>query len=314
MIRHTHLFEYIDAMVTTPPESIHGVAALQGATHTRQKRPSSPPSPPPMSFGPASRKLPIAGAAAPAGAVPSALVVNSNTRARIELRGAMHTAGFAVMACDSRAAAIKALRDRHFDLVILDVVLQDGTGIELVRLLRSLSVTASIPVILLAADGGLRERAHGLELDPDEIVQKPCTSAQVVARARRLLHIPTIEPEPLPRIETTPKARSAESWKPTPTPLPKAGEPVANAAWRNQVAVPAGSLLHQLAVESGIASVIGPTTVARACKRAGVDVSASSPLVLKKVLPTLRDTLRLFLREPETEDRIQKMAALLQAA
>ena len=78
--------------------------------------------------------------------------------------------------------------------------------------------------------------------------------------------------------------------------------------------MPPGSLLYHVAIGSGIASVIGPTTVARACKRAGVDVSASSPATLERALPALRDTLRLFLREPETDRRIQKMADLLRAA
>jgi CheY-like chemotaxis protein len=262
---------------------------------------------------------------------PTVLVVDSSAAARLELRGALHAAGFVVTACDSRGSAVTALRERRFDLVVSDVVLQDGTGIEVVRMLQSARSTANVPVILLASDGCIRERVRWLELPSEAILQKPFTSAELVKRARRLLRLPT-SPEPSARAGasgttsapgrvTSALARGASPRPMAPmapvvplAPLPPPSLAPASAVWRNRTDVPPGSLLHRMAICSGIASVIGPTTVARAFKRAGVDVSASSPSALERALPALRDTLRLFLREADTERRIQKMAELLHAA
>jgi CheY-like chemotaxis protein len=246
---------------------------------------------------------------------PTVLIVDSSVAARIELRGSLHAAGFVVTACDSRAAAVAALRERRFDLVVVDVVLQDGTGIEVVRVLQSMAATASVPVILLASDSRIRERTRGLELDPDAIVHKPFVSAEVVKRAQRLLRLPSGQESPARPNEPgarLPLARGVEQGRLVPLPAPRLTP--ASAVWRIRTDVPPGSLLHRMAISSGIASVIGPATVARACKRAGVDVGVSSPSALERALPALRDTLLLFLREADTERRIQKMAELLQAA
>jgi CheY-like chemotaxis protein len=275
-------------------------------------------------------------------AVPSVLVVDDNVRVRLDLRGALHAAGFVVTACDSRTAAIQVLRTRTFDLVILDVILQDGTGLELARMLRSMPDTASIPVILLASDSGMKERARSLDLG-DEVILKPYVTDDLVRSARRLARL-SIPPESMPRADAPRVSRPRvsgvyevssgvsgvhERVRHEPShdshghhhghhhaEKPRAGVDSMEApsfAWRNQGDVPAGSLLYRAVVQSGIAAVIGPVTVARACKRAGVDVTTSAPWALQKAVPAIRDMLGLFLTESETTRQVRKMEELLRS-
>ena len=63
-------------------------------------------------------------------------------------------------------------------------------------------------------------------------------------------------------------------------------------------------------MECGLSSVIGPTTIVRACKRVGVDAKTMSPSDLARALPTIRDTIGLFLSPEETERRIRAIASL----
>jgi hypothetical protein len=71
------------------------------------------------------------------------------------------------------------------------------------------------------------------------------------------------------------------------------------------------SLLYRALLQSGVAAIIGPVTVARACRRAGIETSSASPAALMKALPALRDTLRLFLTGEETERHVRKLEAAL---
>jgi CheY-like chemotaxis protein len=264
--------------------------------------------------GPISRRELAAGPGGETKAMSSSvLVVDDNIKIRLDLRGALHAAGFIVTACDGRASAIKALRGKSFDLVILDVILQDGTGIELVRILRSMPETASIPVILLASDSGTKERVRALDLDVSEVLQKPFITSELVRCAVRIVRAGSPS-EPSPRSEPARSYRSdgrdARDEGPRSGELPPSS---VGSVWRHQSEVPVGSLLFKASVQSGIAFVLGPLTVARACKRAGVDCGASSAATLEQALPAIRDTLRLFLSEGETESRIGKLASLLRS-
>ncbi|NUQ77207.1 MAG: response regulator [Polyangiaceae bacterium] len=270
----------------------------------------------------------------------SVLVVDDNIKVRIDLRGALHSAGFLVTACDSRVAALKALKSRSFDLVIIDVLLQDGTGLELLRILRDTPQTADVPVILLSSDAGLKERARVLGLGVEEVLPKPLNIGLLTRHARRLVRLPIPADTP-----SEPGRFSAEAYRPpadsvrslvdstrAPTESSRsladaikssrsgarddASRPVegplsVGSAWRSQDDVPLGSLLYRSLLMSGVAGVIGPVTVARACRRAGVETGSSSPAALLKALPSLRDTLRLFLTAEETERYIKKLEAAL---
>jgi len=75
-----------------------------------------------------------------------------------------------------------------FDLVLLDLGLPDGDGLELVRRLRRAADT--IPILVLTARGGLSDRIVGLDAGADDYLVKPFDISELSARCRALLRRP----------------------------------------------------------------------------------------------------------------------------
>jgi DNA-binding response OmpR family regulator len=86
--------------------------------------------------------------------------------------------------CDS-ATGLAAIRQGTWDLVLLDLMLPDGDGLDLCRSLRELQ--PAVPVIMLSARASETQRVLGLELGADDYVAKPFSMLELVARVRALL-------------------------------------------------------------------------------------------------------------------------------
>jgi DNA-binding response OmpR family regulator len=80
----------------------------------------------------------------------------------------------------------------HVDLIILDLTLPDGSGLEFLRQLRGVAKT---PVIILTSRDTEVDRVVGLELGADDYVVKPFSPREVVARVKAVLRRVTPEPE-----------------------------------------------------------------------------------------------------------------------
>jgi len=76
------------------------------------------------------------------------------------------------------------LSSDEFDIVVLDIMLPDGSGIELCAALRAEGHT--LPVLLLSARGDVHDRIVGLESGADDYLVKPFAVAELVARVRAL--------------------------------------------------------------------------------------------------------------------------------
>jgi two-component system phosphate regulon response regulator PhoB len=92
--------------------------------------------------------------------------------------------GFAVRRADSVRSAQQALRSALPDLVLLDWMLPDRAGIELLRELRASERTRQLPVILLTAKGAESDKVLGLDAGADDYVVKPFSPRELVARVR----------------------------------------------------------------------------------------------------------------------------------
>lgn len=83
--------------------------------------------------------------------------------------------------------AIKIARDRHPDLIILDLMLPGIDGLDVCRLLKGESRTAGIPIIMLTAKGEDSDVVTGLELGAEDYMTKPFSPKVLIARVRNIL-------------------------------------------------------------------------------------------------------------------------------
>ncbi|RMO84878.1 DNA-binding response regulator [Pseudomonas syringae pv. philadelphi] len=93
--------------------------------------------------------------------------------------------GFQVRACHDGSSARQALADSAPSAVVLDVMLPDGSGLELLKQLRS--EHPDLPVVMLSARGEPLDRILGLELGADDYLAKPCDPRELTARLRAVL-------------------------------------------------------------------------------------------------------------------------------
>ena len=83
--------------------------------------------------------------------------------------------------------ARQQLQRARFDLLVLDVGLPDGSGLDLLRDVRNAARTASLPVLMLSAHGEEIDRVLGLELGADDYLTKPFSPRELAARVKALL-------------------------------------------------------------------------------------------------------------------------------
>ena len=92
--------------------------------------------------------------------------------------------GYRVRRADSVRAAREAIHAQLPDLVILDWMLPDRPGIELLRELRGDERTRGLPIILLTAKGAESDKVAGLDAGADDYVVKPFSPRELVSRIR----------------------------------------------------------------------------------------------------------------------------------
>ncbi|MFK3771263.1 MULTISPECIES: response regulator transcription factor [Pseudomonas] len=116
----------------------------------------------------------------------SELLLIDDDQELCELLGSWLTQeGFAVRACHDGQSARQALAAQAPAAVVLDVMLPDGSGLELLKQLRS--EHAELPVLMLSARGEPLDRILGLELGADDYLAKPCDPRELTARLRAVL-------------------------------------------------------------------------------------------------------------------------------
>jgi two-component system, OmpR family, response regulator RegX3 len=92
--------------------------------------------------------------------------------------------GFDVDVTQSVAGALEAIAAHRPDLILLDLMLPDGSGYDVCREVRR---DSNVPIIMLTARGEEADRVIGLEIGADDYVVKPFSAREVVARVRAVL-------------------------------------------------------------------------------------------------------------------------------
>ncbi|MEU8609185.1 response regulator [Actinoplanes sp. NPDC048791] len=115
------------------------------------------------------------------------LIVDDSLTVRMDLHEAFEADGFRSILCANGAEARAAFAGAHFDVAVLDVLLPDADGVELLRELRAHPGREGTVTVLLSSEAEVADRLHGLRTGADEYVGKPYDAGYVVARARQLL-------------------------------------------------------------------------------------------------------------------------------
>jgi DNA-binding response OmpR family regulator len=111
------------------------------------------------------------------------LVVDDETTLRETLVDALESEGFRVVSAADGREALTVFRAERPDLVLLDLMLPELSGIEVCRIIRAES---GVPIVMLTAKDSELDKVVGLELGADDYVTKPFSLRELSARIRAL--------------------------------------------------------------------------------------------------------------------------------
>jgi len=112
------------------------------------------------------------------------LVVDDEPILRETIAEALDADGFRVVTAADGREALSRFREHQPDLVVLDLMLPELSGIEVCRIIRAES---SVPIVMLTAKSSELDKVVGLELGADDYVTKPFSLRELSARIRALL-------------------------------------------------------------------------------------------------------------------------------
>jgi two-component system phosphate regulon response regulator PhoB len=115
------------------------------------------------------------------------LVVEDEQPIRDLIAFGLRRAGFQVALAETSQAARASIGDRRPDLVLLDWMLPDTSGLELARQLRRDENTRDIPIIMLTARAEEADKVAGFEHGADDYVTKPFSARELIARIQAVI-------------------------------------------------------------------------------------------------------------------------------
>ena len=115
------------------------------------------------------------------------LLVEDEQPIRQMLGFALSRAGYRTLEAGDARQAQNSLRETHPDLILMDWMLPDATGIELIRHIKQDSFNSDIPVIMLTAKSSEDDKITGLNSGADDYVSKPFSPKELIARIQAVL-------------------------------------------------------------------------------------------------------------------------------
>ncbi len=113
------------------------------------------------------------------------LIIDDNQEILFGLRKLLEEAQFEVHTASSLFEAKEAINKQHYDVIILDWILPDGSGVTFLKAQRELHLLT--PVLLLSSKNEDIEKAEALDAGADDYMQKPFSHIELLARIRALL-------------------------------------------------------------------------------------------------------------------------------
>jgi two-component system phosphate regulon response regulator PhoB len=115
------------------------------------------------------------------------LVVDDEPEAVELVEFNLKQAGFSVVTAADGAEALNKARAASPNLIVLDLMLPEISGLEVCKMLRRDPATAGVPIIMLTAKAAEIDRVLGLELGADDYITKPFSPRELVLRIQKLL-------------------------------------------------------------------------------------------------------------------------------
>jgi DNA-binding response OmpR family regulator/signal transduction histidine kinase len=117
------------------------------------------------------------------------VIVDDSLTVRMDLADAFREAGFLAVPCATVAEAREALSDAQARIFILDVLLPDGDGVDLLQEIRRSPSGDSAVIVMLSSEAEVKDRIRGLQTGADEYVGKPYDAGYLVAKVQELIQI-----------------------------------------------------------------------------------------------------------------------------
>ena len=122
-----------------------------------------------------------------AGTLSNILIVEDEPDLSLLLAYNLKQQGHEIRACELGEDALRQVAERAPDLVLLDLMLPDLSGLEVCRRLKADGATKKIPVVMLTARGEEMDRVAGFEVGADDYVVKPFSVRELMLRVRAVL-------------------------------------------------------------------------------------------------------------------------------
>src|SRR5215470_12860413 len=121
------------------------------------------------------------------GLQPTILIVEDERDLTTLLRYNLEKEGYRVIEAHDGEEGLLVLNEERPDLVLLDWMLPQVSGIEVCRRIRTRPDTANLPIIMLTARGEESDRIRGLDTGADDYLHKPFSLAELLARIRAVM-------------------------------------------------------------------------------------------------------------------------------
>jgi DNA-binding response OmpR family regulator len=118
---------------------------------------------------------------------PSVLIVDDDPAALRMIEYIFRRANYAVHLASNGPVALSKVNEVKPDLVILDVMMPEVSGLEVCERLRAQPATAHLPIIMLSAKDQVDDKVDGFEAGADDYVSKPVDPQELLARAKALM-------------------------------------------------------------------------------------------------------------------------------
>ena len=125
---------------------------------------------------------------------PSKILVVDDSRTQLDwLVQVLSREGYDVRSAENGKEAIRKVRSDPPDLVLLDMILPDMDGLEVLRIVKARPEDQFIPVIILSVKSDLDSKVAGLRIGADDFLAKPFAEAEILARAAAMLRIKSLQ-------------------------------------------------------------------------------------------------------------------------